>query len=114
MKKMSLSILVAIMFLISLSGCRNETQNLIRRQIQDFTGQNQYIVLYSANGETLFQGQVDGKVTRSSADGSAGSNGSYIFWYDKQGVYFQSDLPYLVTSKPLSEVVTISSPNTSE
>jgi uncharacterized protein YcfL len=89
-----------VVLLISLGGCRSETQNVIRRNIQDFTGQRMYITLYTIDGTPIFEGIVDGKVTRSGRDGSAegDATGSYVFWYDEQGRYHQSDLPYLLTS----------------
>ncbi|MEZ4630441.1 MAG: hypothetical protein R2880_07010 [Deinococcales bacterium] len=88
LKIISTTLVLALLLAVSLGACRNETQNLIRRQIQDFTGSTQYIAVYSMTGEVLFEGQVDGKVTRSSgklSDGSAASSGGYIFWYDKSG-----------------------------
>lgn len=94
-------ILVTIVLILLLAGCRNETQNRIRRNIQDFANTRMYITLYSLEGRELFQGVVDGKVTRSgqnTADGSGAASGSYIFWYDERGRYHQSDLPYLVTT----------------
>lgn len=96
------SILLLVLLLgVGLSSCRNETQNRIRRGIQDFTGQRMYITLYALDSTPIYAGVVDGKVTRASSSLS-GSNetaaGSYIFWYDERGRYHQSDLPYLLTS----------------
>lgn len=93
---------VALLLVIALasSGCRNETQNQIRRNLQDFTNTRMYITVYSDHGEVLFEGQVDGKVTRAAAStaGDDPTNGSYIFWYDERGRYHQTDLPYIVTT----------------
>jgi uncharacterized protein YcfL len=94
--------LITVLLLAALLvSCRNEAQNQIRRSIQDFTGQRMYITLYSRDGTPIFEGIVDGKVTRSSATLS-GSNeaaaGSYIYWYDERGRYHQTDLPYLLTN----------------
>jgi hypothetical protein len=55
-----------------------------------------YITLYSLDGKTVFQGIVDGKVSRSVNEES--ESGEYIFWFDEKGRYHQSDLPYLVSS----------------
>lgn len=99
MKKRAILILLVLTLL--LTGCRNETQNRIRRNIQDFANTRMYITLYSLDGSELFHGTVDGKVTRSSANNSEGSgtaSGEYVFWYDDRGRYHQSDLPYLVTT----------------
>lgn len=95
-----LVLLIAVLSIV-LAGCRNETQNQIRRNIQDFTNTRMYITVYSYDGEPIFEGLVDGKVTRAAAtgDGNAGEvSGSYIFWYDDRGRYHQTDLPYLVTT----------------
>lgn len=83
------------------SACRNETQNRIRRSIQDFTNVRMYISVYSLTGGVLFEGMVDGKVTRASAlsdDGSENAAGEYVYWYDERGRYHQTSLPYLVTT----------------
>ncbi len=93
-------IVPAILVLLVVAGCRNETQNRIRRSIQDFTNTRMYITLYSLDGTSVFEGVVDGKVTRSSAalsDSSEAASGTYIFWFDDRGRYHQSNLPYLVS-----------------
>ena len=94
-------VLIALLGLtLLLSGCRNETQNRIRRSIQDFTNTRMFITLYSLDGSPVFEGTVDGKVTRSASnlsDSSETASGSYIFWFDDRGRYHQSNLPYLVT-----------------
>ena len=99
------SIVVAVLSLLVLIGatsaCRNETQNRIRRSIQDFTNVRMYISVYSLTGDTLFEGLVDGKVTRAGArsdDGSEDAAGDYVYWYDDRGRYHQTSLPYLVTT----------------
>lgn len=100
-KRLALALLVAALAL-TLGACRNETQNRIRRSIQDFTNQRMYITLYSYDGKQVFNGVVDGKVTRSStkSEGAASgdSQGAYIYWYDDRGRYHQSNLPYLLTT----------------
>jgi uncharacterized protein YcfL len=94
--------LTAILVLVLLlSGCRNETQNRIRRSIQDFTNTRMYITVFAYGGDVVFEGLVDGKVTRASAtqaDGGDPSTGTYIYWYDERGRYHQTDLPYLLTT----------------
>ena len=93
-----LTVLLALVLL--LSGCRNETQNRIRRSIQDFTNTRMYITVYAYGGDVVFEGLVDGKVTRASAsqEGGGQSTGTYIYWYDERGRYHQTDLPYLLTT----------------
>ncbi len=84
----------------ALAGCRNETQNRLRRSIQDFTNTQMFITLYSLDGSAVFEGTVDGKVTRSAnslSNSNEAASGSYIFWFDDRGRYHQSNLPYLVT-----------------
>lgn len=85
----------------ALAACRNETQNRIRRSIQDFTNVRMYITVFSWDGSTVFEGIVDGKVTRSSVrsdDGNEDQSGNYVYWYDDRGRYHQTSLPYLVTT----------------
>jgi uncharacterized protein YcfL len=89
-------IFTLIALTLLLVSCRNETQNTIRRSIQEFTSDRMYITLYSLDGKTVFQGIVDGKVSRSVNEES--ESGEYIFWFDERGRYHQSDLPYLVSS----------------
>ncbi len=99
-------LVIGLGLLLLLAGCRNETQNRIRRSIQDFTNTRMYISVYSLDGTVLFEGVVDGKVTRSSArssDGGDTASGSYIFWFDDRGRYHQTDLPYLVTTYDRNE-----------
>ncbi len=101
--KRSIPLAVVIVLLaFALGGCRNETQNRIRRSIQDFTNQRMFITLYSYDGKVVFDGVVDGKVTRSSTAsegaGNGDSQGYYVYWYDERGRYHQTDLPYLLTT----------------
>jgi hypothetical protein len=79
-----------------LVSCRNETQNVIRRNIQEFTADRMYITLYSIDGTAIYDGIVDGKVSRSTI--TEGESGEYVFWFDDKGRYHQTDLPYVVTS----------------
>lgn len=94
--------LLAGALLFGLTACRNETQNRIRRSIQEYTAQRMYITVYSYDGKVVFSGLVDGKVTRSgnASEGGVGSEslGDYIYWYDERGRYLQTDLPYLLSS----------------
>lgn len=93
------TILAVVVLVLLLAGCRNETQNRIRRNIQDFANTRMYITLYSIDGSELFNGMVDGKVTRAADSAEAtDAGGDYIYWYDERGRYHQSDLPYLVTT----------------
>lgn len=98
----SLFVILSIVVLAgALSACRNETQNRIRRSIQDFTSVRMYITVMAYDGTVVFEGLVDGKPTRSSArsdDGNEPQTGSYVFWYDERGRYHQTNLPYMVTT----------------
>ncbi|CAN5888325.1 hypothetical protein BH24DEI2_BH24DEI2_05170 [soil metagenome] len=108
MTKKRLLVLCLLILAIGLGGCRNETQNRIRRSIQDFTADKLYINVYSWDGKEIFTGIVDGKVTRSSAKLSntgETAEGSYVYWFDDKGRYHQTDLPYLVTSYDRDETV---------
>ena len=98
----SLGLVLVLLLVLVLAGCRNETQNRIRRSIQDYTASRMYITIYSYDGNVIFEGQVDGKVTRSgtASEGGAGGDaqGAYIFWYDERGRYHQTDFPYVLTT----------------
>ena len=97
---LGLSLLLALLLL---PGCRNETQNRIRRDLQDFTGRRMYITVYALNGTPIHQGLVDGQVTRSVSEvtnGAATETAAYVYWFDPSGQYFQTDMQYLLTSKP--------------
>lgn len=101
-------LLLAAILLAStiLAGCRNEAQNQIRRSIQDFTNTRMYITVFAYGGDVVFEGLVDGKVTRAtrSQNGGDDSVGTYIYWYDDRGRYHQTDLPYLVTTYQRGDV----------
>ena len=100
--KRILTLVMVLLLAVFLSACRNETQNRIRRSIQEYTAQRMYITVYSYDGKAIFEGVVDGKVTRSgnASEGGQGSEalGDYVFWYDERGRYHQTDLPYIVTT----------------
>lgn len=100
--KRALTLALLLLVALLLSACRNETQNRIRRSIQEYTAQRMYITVYSYDGQPIFEGIVDGKVTRSgnASEGGQGSEalGDYVFWYDERGRYHQTDLPYLVST----------------
>lgn len=96
-----MAVAVALLVLAgSTTACRNETQNRLRRSIQDFTNTRMYVTVYTYGGDVVFEGIVDGKITRSSSsnDGGEASTGSYVYWYDPDGRYHQTDLPYFVTT----------------
>jgi uncharacterized protein YcfL len=100
-RRILLLLLAVVIVGASLVACRNETQNRIRRSIQDFTNVRMYMTVFSYDGQVLFEGTVDGKVTRSgvrSDDGSEQQAGAYVYWYDERGRYHQTNLPYLVTT----------------
>ncbi|GGJ31104.1 hypothetical protein [Deinococcus roseus] len=80
---------------LALVGCRSETQNQLRRQVLDFANTKQYITLYSYDGKEIFNGVVDGKVTRAEIEQSSGS---YVYWFDEKGRYHQTTMPYLVST----------------
>lgn len=108
MAKRRLLLLGLLVISVGLGGCRNETQNRIRRSIQDFTADKMYISVYSWDGEEIFSGVVDGKVTRASnklSNTNETAEGGYVYWFDDRGRYHQTDLPYLVTTYDRNEIV---------
>lgn len=109
-RKIAILVLAILALGLLAAGCRNETQNRIRRSIQDFTNTRMYVTVMTHGGDVVFEGIVDGKVTRASTEGDQGgqSVGTYIYWYDERGRYHQTDLPYLLTTYDRS------SPDTSQ
>lgn len=96
-------LLVLLALALLLSGCRTETQNRIRRDVQNIAGQRMYVRLYDQDGKTLLDSISDGLVSRSvlvEAGNRRGeeSRGNYIFWFDDRGTYFQTDLTYYIVS----------------
>ncbi len=89
------AVLAAVIVLVSVS-CRAEQQNVFRRQVLDLANVRMYIILYSLEGKELFRGEVDGKVTR--AERADSNGGEYVYWFDPSGKYYQTNLPYLVTT----------------
>jgi hypothetical protein len=83
---------------LTFASCRAEQQNQIRRQVLDLANVKQYIVLYSLSGAELFRGDVDGKVTRAEGGQGDGAGGEYVYWFDSTGKYWQTSLPYVVTT----------------
>ncbi|ADI14669.1 hypothetical protein [Truepera radiovictrix] len=99
------SMLVLLIPLLLLAGCRNETQNRIRREIQDFTGQRMFITVYAFDGTPVYEGRTNGQVTRSVSsvvNGAPTELASYVYWFDETGRYFQTNMPYLLSSAPLT------------
>ena len=99
--KRTLPIIAVLLLALVISGCRNETQNQIRRSIQDFTADRMYITIYSLDGTQIFEGVVDGKVTRSTdalSNSNEAAQGDYVYWFDERGRYHQTDMPYIVSS----------------
>lgn len=104
MKKPLRIIILALVLLVFLAGCRAETQNRWRRNMLDYANRNMYITIYALDGSVIYSGVVDGKVTRADGNGTDSSGGSYVYWYDDKNVYHQSNLGYLVTGRPLEEI----------
>ena len=72
-RRILVTVATVLLLVAGLSACRNETQNRIRRSIQDFTNVRMYITVYSWTGDPVFEGLVDGKVTRASASSDDGT-----------------------------------------
>ncbi len=100
MKKKTLLLISIVVLSLVFTGCRNEVQNQIRANIQDFTAGKMYITLHAQDGREIFKGIVDGQITRSPAVTNANQqvSGSFVFWFDDAGRYHQTNLPYLLTS----------------
>jgi hypothetical protein len=93
LKFMALAIVAALVF----TACSAEQQNTFRRDVLNLANAKHYIVLYGVNGSELFRGELNGKVTRAEK-GADGNGGEYVYWFDTAGKYWQTNLPYLVTT----------------
>lgn len=93
LKYWGLAIATAIVF----TACSAEQQNTFRRDVLNLANARHYIVLYGVNGSELFRGELNGKVTRAEK-GADGNGGEYVYWFDTAGKYWQTNLPYLVTT----------------
>ncbi len=93
LKYWGLAIGMAIVF----TACSAEQQNTFRRDVLNLANARHYIVLYGVNGSELFRGELNGKVTRAEK-GADGNGGEYVYWFDTAGKYWQTNLPYLVTT----------------
>ena len=93
LKYWGLAIVAAIVF----TACSAEQQNTFRRDVLNLANARHYIVLYGVNSSELFRGELNGKVTRAEK-GADGNGGEYVYWFDTAGKYWQTNLPYLVTT----------------
>jgi hypothetical protein len=92
LKYWGLAIVAAIVF----TACSAEQQNTFRRDVLNLANARHYIVLYGVNGSEVFRGELNGKVTR--AEKGESNGGEYVYWFDTAGKYWQTNLPYLVTT----------------
>lgn len=95
LKYLALGLVTALVF----TACSAEQQNTFRRDVLNLANAKHYIILYGVNGSELFRGELNGKVTRSDkGDDGSGQGGNYVYWFDPSGKYWQTNLPYLVTT----------------
>jgi hypothetical protein len=93
-------LLLPAALLVAITACSAEQQNQIRRDVLNLANQRHYITVYSLNGTQVMRGDVDGKVTRAESGQGQGSGGEYVYWFDPSGKYFQTNMPYIVTTDP--------------
>ena len=91
-------VLLAGAILVAFTACSAEQQNQIRRDVLNLANQRHYITVYSLNGTEKMRGDVDGKVTRAESGQGNGAGGEYIYWFDTSGKYYQTNMPYIVTT----------------
>ncbi|MEY4529340.1 MAG: hypothetical protein RLZZ156_61 [Deinococcota bacterium] len=101
MKKFDPKLLLLPVALVAVfAACSAEQQNQIRRDVLNLANQRHYITVYSIDGQETMRGDVDGKVTRAESGQGQGTGGEYIYWFDPSGKYFQTNMPYIVTTDP--------------
>ena len=99
MKKFDPKLLLLPAVLVAvLAACSAEQQNQIRRDVLNLANQRHYITVYSIDGQETMRGDVDGKVTRAESGQGQGTGGEYIYWFDPSGKYYQTNMPYIVTT----------------
>ena len=101
MKKFDPKLLLLPAALVAVfAACSAEQQNQSRRDVLNLANQRHYITVYSIDGQETMRGDVDGKVTRAESGQGQGTGGEYIYWFDPSGKYFQTNMPYIVTTDP--------------
>jgi hypothetical protein len=90
------AVLLAVITL-TFASCRAEQQNQIRKDLLDLANARHYIIVYSLQGQELFRGELNGKVTRAEQN-EPGTGGEYIYWFDLGGKMWQTNMPYIVTT----------------
>ncbi len=101
MKKFDAKLLaLPVVAILAFTACSAEQQNQIRRDVLNLANQRHYITVYSLDGTETMRGDVDGKVTRAESGQGQGTGGEYVYWFDGGGKYFQTNMPYIVTTDP--------------
>lgn len=92
-------------------GYTNEQHNILKRNkiVQDPTI-IMWIYCLADNGQVVYYGPVDGKVTSSNksirmfnstddvGDGTTGGSDSYVFWFSPEGEYYQWNKAYFLST----------------
>jgi hypothetical protein len=99
-RKFMKKLLLPAALLVAITACSAEQQNQIRRDVLNLANQRHYITVYSLNGTQVMRGDVDGKVTRAESGQGQGTGGEYVYWFDPSGKYYQTNMPYIVTTDP--------------
>lgn len=79
------------------TACSAEQQNQFRRDTLNIANLPFYITVYSLDGKEVYRGE-GGKVTRASGSEGTGGGGEYVYWFDKNGRYFQTNMGYIATT----------------
>jgi hypothetical protein len=88
---------LAAFIAITATACSAEQQNQFRRDTLNIANLPFYITVYSIDGREIYRGE-GGKVTRASSGEGTGAGGEYVYWFDKSGRYFQTNMGYIATT----------------
>lgn len=98
--------LLAAFVAIVATACSAEQQNQFRRDTLNIANVPWYITVYSIDGKEIYRGE-GGKVTRASGSEGTGVGGEYVYWFDKSGRYFQTNMGYIATVDPNRTGITV-------
>ncbi len=88
---------LAAFIAITATACSAEQQNQFRRDTLNIANVPWYITVFSIDGKEIYRGE-GGKVTRASGGEGTGPGGEYVYWFDKSGRYFQTNMGYIATT----------------
>ncbi|RME06745.1 MAG: hypothetical protein D6812_01175 [Deltaproteobacteria bacterium] len=92
--KVRIVVWMALLMLFGMAlGCTQESQNQLKRSIQNYTGASLRVTIYAMDGTPIKTYEGVDKVT--TGRGERGDARPYIYFYDKNGKYVQTNMGYI-------------------